>query len=195
MSRLPGNKDKGFTLIELLVVMAIIGMLAFVGIANYQTSLARGRDSRRKGDLKNIAQALDLYWADREIYPSADNGRIAPCRSSDGACPYLTWGGGAPFLDPDNTSTVYMKSLPADPSAGEKYYYQVSSDGKAYKLWTGLEISKDRDSLTNPDSANYVICTGYGGIPPLGSCGALVGCNFARTSSNVSMCSDSGFTF
>ena len=183
---LPG-RQRGFTLIELLVVMALIGILAVVGLANYNTSLMRGRDAKRKQDIKSVSQALELYWADYETYPASDgNGSIAPCDVS-ATCSTISWGGAASLSDPNHGATLYMKNIPSDPSVGQQYYYQVSTDGKAYKLWARLEISTDPQAMGNVSS-----CAGYTGEP---SCGTNGNCNFARTSSNVSMCSDGGMTF
>jgi len=39
------NRDKGFTLIELMMVVAIIGILASLGVAAYQTYIARAQVS------------------------------------------------------------------------------------------------------------------------------------------------------
>ncbi len=61
----------GFTLLELLVVMTIIAVLAAVGLGNYSRSLGRGRDARRRSDLKSIQNALEQYYINHDNnYPS-----------------------------------------------------------------------------------------------------------------------------
>ena len=60
---------KGFTLIELLVVVAIIGILASVVLASIQTARAKGRDARRVSDIREITNALSLYYSDNGSYP------------------------------------------------------------------------------------------------------------------------------
>jgi prepilin-type N-terminal cleavage/methylation domain-containing protein len=59
-------KEKGFTLIELLIVLALIAILAAVLIAviNPGAIMTRGRDTQRKGDLRNLSAAVDAYIAD-----------------------------------------------------------------------------------------------------------------------------------
>lgn len=56
------SKAKGFTLIELLVVVAIIAILAVVGIALYSSNLKKARDTTRKQDIEAIAAALESNY-------------------------------------------------------------------------------------------------------------------------------------
>ena len=59
----------GFTLVELLIVVAVIGLLATVGITNFASSQVRARDVEREGDVKALSQALDLYVLNNNAYP------------------------------------------------------------------------------------------------------------------------------
>lgn len=63
-------RKKAFSLVELLVVVAIIGILSTVVFVNYGGSQARSRDSKRRADIQQIAQALELYKSDKKIYPA-----------------------------------------------------------------------------------------------------------------------------
>ncbi len=73
-------KDKkrlaGFTLLELLVVMTIIAILAAVGLSNYSRSLSRGRDARRRADLKTLQNALEQYYLAKGSYPGDSSGSL-----------------------------------------------------------------------------------------------------------------------
>lgn len=62
---------KGFTLIELLVVVAIIGLLSTLSILALNTARARARDAKRVADVKQIQTALEMYYNDAGVYPSA----------------------------------------------------------------------------------------------------------------------------
>jgi|TARA_B100000953_G_scaffold157167_1_gene130049 type IV pilus assembly protein PilA len=52
------KKNRGFTLIELLVVVAIIGILAAVGVVAYSGYMAGAKNSVVKQNHKNIISAI-----------------------------------------------------------------------------------------------------------------------------------------
>lgn len=60
---------KGFTLIELLVAITIISIIAAVGFTSYNAAQVRGRDAKRKQDLRAIAVALEIYRQKNGRYP------------------------------------------------------------------------------------------------------------------------------
>jgi prepilin-type N-terminal cleavage/methylation domain-containing protein len=62
------KKNKGFTLIELLIVIAIIGLLATLGVASLRGALVKSRDAKRKSDIKAIQTALEIYYSDKGYY-------------------------------------------------------------------------------------------------------------------------------
>ena len=53
---------KGFTLIELLVVISIIVILITIGMTSLATAQKKGRDAKRKSDLREIKNALEQYF-------------------------------------------------------------------------------------------------------------------------------------
>lgn len=60
------RKKNGFSLVELLVVVSIIGILIAVAAAAYSTAQKRGRDAKRRGDVKAIQSAFEQYYADND---------------------------------------------------------------------------------------------------------------------------------
>jgi len=65
------NKNKGFTLLELLVVISIIGVLVSLGAVSYSTAQKKGRDAKRKSDLKSIQNGFEQYYSLENSYPAS----------------------------------------------------------------------------------------------------------------------------
>lgn len=57
------RKKTGFTLIELMVVIVIIGILATLGLLTFRNALAKSRDSKRTGDMKDLSTTLEQLKA------------------------------------------------------------------------------------------------------------------------------------
>jgi general secretion pathway protein G len=64
-------KRRGFTLIELLVVMAIIGILASIGIPMLLSTPIKAKEAALKENLFTFRSCLDQYKADKGRYPEA----------------------------------------------------------------------------------------------------------------------------
>ena len=85
-----------------MVVIAIIGLLSTLAVVALNNARLKSRDARRVADVKQIQTALELYFNDCGIYPSA-----------------VTAGGSIAGGDADcSTSNVtYMAIVPDDPSS------------------------------------------------------------------------------
>lgn len=149
---------KGFTLIELLIVMAILGVLATLGVGNFQSSRIKAKDTARKQDLQTIAKSLEAYVNDYKVYPVGNAGKIQVGTNT------LNWGD--QFVD--TNGTVYASKLPEDPG-GYNYYY-VRQSTTSYYLYVHLENNQDAAIITPAIS-------GCGGIEP--------SCNYRISSSNL----------
>ena len=130
------NKEKkqaGFTLMELIVVMAILGLLATIGLASFRNSQLKSRDAKRKSDLEQVQRALEMYHNDYGQYPDSSNGQIMVGLST------IAWGD-----EMKDANTLYMKELPKDPTGNPEYCYLFEAGPPAgYKLYAKLENTQD----------------------------------------------------
>src|SRR5437667_12252241 len=65
------RNERGFTLIELLIVVASVAKLAAILIPNFLRARAQSQYAASKGNLKNLATALESYFVDKASYPAA----------------------------------------------------------------------------------------------------------------------------
>ncbi len=166
MKKLIGSyrKQRGFTLVELMVVMIILGILATIGFTSFQNSQKKGRDARRKNDLRQVSLALEAYYNDYAKYPAQDasTGKIKGC--GDSASPTACdWSTAFKFTTPANAPT-YMIKLPKDPKGNWYYYYRISGSG--FQLYARLENTDDPDYAAagfsgSPECSSGLVCT-YG---------------------------------
>jgi len=173
--------NKGFTLVELLVVMAILGVLVTLIGTAFRTAQARGRDVQRKSDLKQIANALELFFNDYGFYPPGDGqGRIMACPYAEISAGenFCDWGVGEfvdVYLATGTERTVYIKKVPDDPINSYNYYYRLpDGNNKKFQLFAKLENSQDKDCLGGDCLSSPVSFL----------CGSET-CNFSITSSNT----------
>ena len=120
---------KGFTLIELLVVIAIIGLLSTLAVVALGSARTKARDSKRLSDLKQVQTALELYYTDQGLYPTASSSITlgagsAVCLNSSG-------------FAAAGCATPYMGLVPNDP--GSNTYGYASANGSTYTITATLE--------------------------------------------------------
>lgn len=107
----------GFTLIEILVVVVIIGILGAIIVPNLLGRPDQARITAAQSDIRNLANALDIYRLDNFQYPSTDQGLEALVTKPSG------------FPEPKNYNPDgYVKSLPTDPW-GSPYVYERTPNG------------------------------------------------------------------
>ncbi len=121
------SKKKGFTLIELLVVVSIISLLSSIVFASLNSARSKARDARRKEDVLQIRNALELYYNDNGSYPFPYPGNIPGCGGvSSGTC-----GSGNGTTSGTNAyisglTPTYISALPVDPSVYKLYRISIS---------------------------------------------------------------------
>lgn len=114
---------RGFTLIELLVVIAIIGILASIVLASVQTVRMKGRDAKRIADMRNIRNALEMYYGDNNRYPTGQSGETGCIPNSGWDCSHLDGGVATANFLPVLVTGGYMSKVPVDPVNNDTYHY------------------------------------------------------------------------
>ena len=156
---------RGFTLIELLVVIGLIGVISSVVLVaiNPLTQFARARDAQRKNDLSNYQKAVELFYNDKDRYPTlAELGSIAP---------------------------NYIQTIPQDPIAPAAQYQYVPeavASPQLYRLYAALE--RCQGSGPNACFDKQACNSGNGGVcPNAGSanCGSGKICSYGVSSPNT----------
>lgn len=128
----------GFTLIELLVVISIIGVLAGLLLPNFVGVRDRASDATLKSDLRQLKNALRLYYNDYQQYP----GEVTGNQGIDCDPSGTTSNCGTAFVI---SGTTYMKELPA----GFYYYRDTASSGDRFLLRIELNSASDEDIATS----------------------------------------------
>ncbi len=128
------RRDGGFTLIELLIVIALITILATMGVVQYRNSIQASKEAVLHTDLFRMRDAIDQYYADKAKYPASLDALV-----SDG---YMR----AIPEDPMTKSADTWQTVPAEPEPGnpsaEPGIYNIKSgasgtglDGTSYSDW------------------------------------------------------------
>ncbi len=125
---------KSFTLIEMLIVIVIIGILAAALVPRLTSVQGRARDTKRKADLRQIAQALEIYKGDNSKYPLPAGCTYYGTGGGPPKCYQFSYNAGQPYAHYIAGITgVYISSLPTDPrNTVDLVLWQA--------LWTGRYI-------------------------------------------------------
>jgi general secretion pathway protein G len=120
--------EDGFTLLELLVVLGIIALLAALVAPQVIRYLSDARSETAAAQLKNIESALELYYLDNGVYPTAEAGLASLVTAPAGAA---TWRG--PYLKKqdglvDPWGKPFLYKSPGDRGAFDLYSF--GRDGK-----------------------------------------------------------------
>ncbi len=144
------RERRGLRFATLIPIIAMIGILAAIGIPAYQNYVARARDHLRAMHLQQIQNALYFYYMDHKAFPILAEQNFDAAGFSAALASLVRRG--------------YMPSIPNDPRGGSAtYYYRSTSGGTFYCLGAVLEVaarpsSCDTNALGGPLSgANYAV--------------------------------------
>jgi general secretion pathway protein G len=128
------RSSTGFTLIELLIVLALITILATMGVVQYRNGVRHTQESVLRTDLFRMRDAIDQYYADKNKYPASLDTLV-----SDGYMRRIP-------EDPITKSAETWQTVPAEPDpsnpTAEPGIYDIKSgaqgtalDGSTYSEW------------------------------------------------------------
>lgn len=143
------KKQKGFTLIEMLIVVAIIGILSALILVGLSQFRSRGRDARRIADLKQVQNALEIYYTRNSFYPTAPAGNASQKWAALTAA--ITGAG------------IGLNQVPQDPLAtasnGVSYYYQDCNSSQNYVVAATLEDVNNQAFRDSAKGSSAGSCT------------------------------------
>ncbi len=127
------RSSSGFTLIELLIVIALITILASMGIVQYRNSIQSAKEAILHTDLFRMRDAIDQYYADKTKYPASLDALV-----SDGYMRKIP-------EDPITKSADTWQTVPAEPDPGNPSAEPGIYDVKSGAPGTGLDGSAYSD--------------------------------------------------
>ena len=68
-TRRAGRRQAGFSIVELMIVVAIIGLLAGIGVPSYRDYVNKGKRSEGKAALTAAAARMERYYTQNNCYP------------------------------------------------------------------------------------------------------------------------------
>lgn len=118
-----GTDKQGFTLIELLVVISVIGLLASIVLVAMGGARKKARDARGQGDLRQMATAMELKYADNlpEAYANLPDTVTAIAAS-------------------DTRLNPYLNPVPTGNGA-QTYYWYDGGNNQTYCIYFQMEVT------------------------------------------------------
>jgi general secretion pathway protein G len=127
------SRMSGFTLMEMMIVMALIVILAGIGMTVYGNSVQRAKEATLKEDLFRMRDAIDQYYADKNKYPGSLEDLVSE--------KYLR----AVPVDPFTQSTDSWQTTTSEPDPGNPSLESGISNVKSGSEQTGLDGSRYAD--------------------------------------------------
>ena len=118
---------------EMMIVMALIVILAGIGMTVYGNSVQRSKEAVLKEDLFRMRDAIDQYYADKNKYPGSLEDLVSE--------KYLR----AVPVDPFTQSTDSWQTTTSEPDPGNPSLESGISNVKSGSEQTGLDGSRYAD--------------------------------------------------
>jgi len=151
-----GGSQRGFTLIELMIVVAIIAILAGILIPNFTHARAQAQTAACEANLREIATALELYFADNQSYPGGSGGAITSATIASGGVSYLSAVPQDPAASPITKPYTYVSAATANPPS-----YTITCPGAP----DPGTLAKIAGGVTTNTKLTYTSSAGLGTLP------------------------------
>ena len=130
----------GFTLVEIILSLAILGILAGIGIPLYAGYIYKAQLETAISDITTISSKLTSYYADHEIYPDS-----------------LDEVGLATYLDPWGNPYQYFNITTAKGNGQMRKDHHLVPINSDYDLYSMGQDGKSVPPLTAHDSRDDII--------------------------------------
>lgn len=151
---------KPFSKNELIGVASILTIIILLSLYNFRIALRRSRDTQRRSDLGQIANAIEKYQADFGFFPlSSEGGEIKACIPANfkelveelsqkkefdyekylTSLNLCTWGVDSLRDLADDSFTPYLSTIPKDPRNKDGFSYFYFSNSHRYQIYAYLE--------------------------------------------------------
>ncbi len=158
------KKISGFTLVELLVVVAIIGLIASLSLVAFNLTRSKSRDTRRRADLKQIQNMLELYYDKNNTYPTTSS--YSENNVSGWDASYIDGDNDGYFFADFLTTDGIIQNVPLDPlnNASHHYrYYYYNGTGTVYGCERPFYVLVGYGFETNTATGDSVCYTPWAG--------------------------------
>lgn len=150
---------KGFTLIELLITVAIIGILAAIGIPAYIGQQKNAARTEAFTNLQNLSLLESQFFAEQGRYSPCDAATVPPYSSPP---PVVTLGT-AGKDQPGNVATIQAGGAPADANNALRGFRPGTGLNFSYWIVNGRRWA---DVTKNPCTDNTAFANVAAGEPP-----------------------------
>lgn len=149
----------GFTLVELTVVIAVIGILASVGIVSYIEVQKQSRDNQRQTDMTIFQNELEKFYEKNGTYPPG-------CPDTTCSSWFMTENTSSAVLNPGTSLATLQSVLPGipatfgDPRAGSNATPLMNQGLSTveYIYYGGAIDSRSTGSSTTSGPSTYFPC-------------------------------------
>ena len=141
-------RSSGFTLIELLVVVAILGILAAVGITSYSGYVSSTKMKSTENIMRQIALGQTEYYSENSTYFGGSSSSCTPSIKTSESIEEKLLGGAKVIIDPNKTpkeTTSGYNICVADHATNFQVYAVEVDDDKPCKitLYANNELKRD----------------------------------------------------